>query len=265
MSCEVIHRGDLDAYVSGELSRAEARRVEAHLFGCGECAVELRRLRAEQRLFRARAEQEAAEVPSFEGVLARIAAGSSAPAAPDAPWSMPVAPDAAPVSATDGAAARVAAIGEILARPAPVRAGASGASVRPGSRRGTRGAERGLASGWAARLAPVGVAAAALAAAAASWVGVRPSPVDEGPGARDLAHDVEIGPDRVCADDGEDTDEPLASMPPVRATTIDSPPRPGDDRAFHEPVSRPVEVCSTGDAPSTDACGEAVTWCELSR
>lgn len=72
MSCNRIHKGDLDAYVHGELSDAEANALESHLFGCRHCATELRQLREEQRLFRLRAEAETAAVPSFADVLARI-------------------------------------------------------------------------------------------------------------------------------------------------------------------------------------------------
>jgi anti-sigma factor RsiW len=79
MSCDVIERGDLEGYAFGELSPRAALQVEGHLFGCATCASELRLLRAERRLFRSRAEAAAPEVPSFEGVLVRIAQEPRAP------------------------------------------------------------------------------------------------------------------------------------------------------------------------------------------
>src|SRR5215212_3701466 len=72
MSCDVNTAGDLEGYAFGECGPKAARAVEAHLFGCADCAAELRRLRSERRLFRARMEADTAPVPAFEEVLARI-------------------------------------------------------------------------------------------------------------------------------------------------------------------------------------------------
>lgn len=72
MICDVIQRGDLEAYVFGEAAPDTARKVESHLFGCAECAAEMRLLRSERRVFRARQEAVAAEVPSFEALLSRL-------------------------------------------------------------------------------------------------------------------------------------------------------------------------------------------------
>jgi len=83
MICDVIRRGDLEAYVFGEAPPEVARRVEAHLFGCNECATEMRILRSERRVFRARQDEPSAPVPSFEALMARIEAeGASVPATP---------------------------------------------------------------------------------------------------------------------------------------------------------------------------------------
>lgn len=79
MSCDVNTAGDLEAYAFGECNAQAARAVEAHLFGCAACAAELRRLRGERRLFRARLERDSAPVPAFDGVLARIQEQGAAP------------------------------------------------------------------------------------------------------------------------------------------------------------------------------------------
>lgn len=227
MSCNVIQRGDLDAYVTGELSSPEARSVEAHLFGCSECATELRRLRAEQRLFRARAEQHTAAVPSFEGVLARIdrtAAGKSAHAARSA-WG----------SSPDRAPARSGTAGK-------------GSAARP--------------STWSSRLAPAGVAVAALAAAAASWVGVRQTPTEAGPPAREAAEEAAIGPDRVCTSEAPVSDEPAATMTsvsPERATEAVA--RGQEDLRVCGPGDGSGAVCGGGIAQAAETCDSSVAWC----
>lgn len=216
MKCQFVQGGDLDAYVTGELSPAEARSVEVHLFGCAECASELRRLRAEQRLFRARAEQDTAVVPSFEGVLARLGG-----------------------------------------------AGAKGEGAAKGRAPATRGG--------ASFLAPAGVAVAALAAAAASWVGVRPSPVEVGPGARPGAvEEVEIGPDRVCTGEAPVSDEPTASEAPVVAggkTGVAA--RVPEDWDVCGGGARVGEVCGGGEgsaaATMAEPCADTVAWCSDGR
>lgn len=222
MSCEVIQRGDLDAYASAELPRAEARRVEVHLFGCAECATELRRLRAEQRLFRMRAEQDTAEAPSFEGVLARLGEDAAE------------VPSSAAVPPADGVRLR---------------------SVRSGG--GAR------SPGWASRLAPAAVAVAALAAAAASWVGVHPADVEIAPGARSQADEVGILPDRVCTAEAPVSSEPLASMPPVRDSRSEPAARTPEDPACG--AGARVEACGPGDGVAAEVCGEAVSWCSAGR
>ncbi|MEZ4309775.1 MAG: zf-HC2 domain-containing protein [Polyangiaceae bacterium] len=219
MSCEWIRRGDLDAYSSSELGSDEARSLEAHLFGCAECARELRRLRAEQRLFRARAEAEREAVPSFEPVLARI----------------------------DGDSA--------------------------GSRRASRAGRREDSVGWTARLAPAGVAFAALAAAAASLVGIARSPSDLAPPARDEA-DIEAVPsERICLGEPAPAEDPRVSMP-VPASVATAPmTRIGPDARDREPSGDDNEVCAPGGrtgelcaatdttAPATYACEDTVAWC----
>jgi anti-sigma factor RsiW len=231
MSCEVVKRGALDAYVHGDLAPGEARAVEAHLFGCHECAAELRRLRAERRLFRTRAEQDTAAVPSFEGVLARIDAAGGEPVRPASPRS-PAVPAVVP------AAARARSAG------------------KPGSPQ----------AGWTARLAPAGVAVAALAAAAASWVGVSRSPVEIGPGARQDVEDVAIGPDRVCTSEAPVSEEPSASLstaaPEPRSGTALRVPEEGGLCAAGEGTGA---VCGPGSGPAAEACDETVAWCSAGK
>lgn len=215
MKCQFVQGGDLDAYVTGELSPAEARTVEAHLFGCAKCAAELRRLRAEQRLFRARAEQDTAAVPSFEGVLARLGGA--------------------------GAKGRAPARGDVPARSA------AGGRAQP--------------AGWTSFLAPAGVAVAALAAAAASWVGVRPSPVEVGPGARPgVVEEVEIGPDRVCTGEAPVSDEPTAS---------EAPEVPGVKTGVTARRAEDWGVCGGGEesaaATMAEPCADTVAWCSDGR
>ncbi len=245
MKCQFVQGGDLDAYVTGELSPAEARSVEAHLFGCSQCAAELRRLRAEQRLFRARAEQDTAVVPSFEGVLARLGGA--------------------------GAKGEGAAKGR-----APATRGGAGAKGRAPATRGgvpARGATAGGAqpSVWTSFLAPAGVAVAALAAAAASWVGVRPSPVEVGPGARPgEVEEVEIGPDRVCTGEPPVSDEPTASeAPEVAGVKGGVTARVPEDWGVCGGGARVGEVCGGGEgsaaATMAEPCADTVAWCSDGR
>jgi hypothetical protein len=74
-----IHEDVLEVLALGggaELEDADAleplEALEAHLAGCPRCAGEVRRLREERRLFRAREAEARAQLPSFEGVLARM-------------------------------------------------------------------------------------------------------------------------------------------------------------------------------------------------
>src|SRR3972149_8716473 len=46
------YRHSLNAYVDGELGPTETRRLEEHLAGCGECRVQLERLKSLQGLLR---------------------------------------------------------------------------------------------------------------------------------------------------------------------------------------------------------------------
>ncbi|WP_437996827.1 zf-HC2 domain-containing protein [Sorangium sp. So ce185] len=76
----------VEAYADGTLDPAEAQRVAAHIEACRRCAAELRCLRAEQRLFTARAAALPGP-PLLEAVLARAAEGTPARAVEDAaPW-----------------------------------------------------------------------------------------------------------------------------------------------------------------------------------
>ena len=200
MSCSIVRRGDLDAYVSGELGPAEARPVEAHLFECNECAIELRRIRVEQRLFRARAEQDRPVVPSFDGVLARI-------------------------------------------DRAPARSGSKLPAPRPPA--------------WTSRLAPAGVAVAALAAAAASWVGVRPSPVDTGPATRQHVEDLDIGPDRMCTGEPPVSDELRTSEPPPVPAIA----RSEEENSVCGTSEAPGATCGVASGSAAEACDDSVAWC----
>ncbi|WP_437314870.1 zf-HC2 domain-containing protein [Sorangium sp. So ce385] len=76
----------VEAYADGTLDPAEAQRVAAHIEACRRCAAELRWLRAEQRLFTARAAALPGP-PLLDAVLARAAEGTPARAVEDAaPW-----------------------------------------------------------------------------------------------------------------------------------------------------------------------------------
>jgi hypothetical protein len=72
MSCDTLTPEDLEAYAFGELDERGATRVLLHVATCTCCGEDLRRLRAERRMFAARAAVATPEVPSFEAVFARL-------------------------------------------------------------------------------------------------------------------------------------------------------------------------------------------------
>lgn len=77
MECELA-RGLLEAYLDGELGRAEARELEAHVDGCAECRAVLDRLDALRRALR----EPALRAHAPEQLRARIRdAASAAPRA----------------------------------------------------------------------------------------------------------------------------------------------------------------------------------------
>jgi len=71
------YRHSLNAYVDGELGPTETRRLEEHLAGCGECRVQLERLKSLQGLLRQGLKDPIAEVAPvlWPGVRARIESG----------------------------------------------------------------------------------------------------------------------------------------------------------------------------------------------
>jgi len=74
------YRHSLNAYVDGELGPTETRRLEEHLAGCGECRVQLERLKSLQGLLRQGLKDPIAEVAPvlWPGVRARIEGGRPA-------------------------------------------------------------------------------------------------------------------------------------------------------------------------------------------
>jgi hypothetical protein len=95
---------DLELYVSGALTEDEAARVAEHARSCSICAEEAAWLRAEERLFRARA-LELPAPPPFGGVLERLAAEPRAAVETPAP-----APASRPAIAGRPRARRAAAL-----------------------------------------------------------------------------------------------------------------------------------------------------------
>jgi hypothetical protein len=69
IGCDV---DELEALVAGTLSAGPAGEVRAHVAACARCAEEIRWLREERRLFRARPEVPAEAVPPFAAVLAEV-------------------------------------------------------------------------------------------------------------------------------------------------------------------------------------------------
>ncbi|KRT70582.1 MAG: putative transmembrane anti-sigma factor [candidate division NC10 bacterium CSP1-5] len=71
------YRRSLSAYVDGELSPSESGQLEVHLAGCGECRVQLERLKGLQGLLRQGLKDPIAEVTPvlWPGVRARIEGG----------------------------------------------------------------------------------------------------------------------------------------------------------------------------------------------
>lgn len=237
MNCEVISRGDLEAYVFGEAEPRVARQVEAHLFGCSECAAELRQLRSERRLFRARLDDAAPAVPSFEDVLARIDNGGGRAA--DAVASAPrrTADASAPRRTVDAIA------------PAPRRA-APGAFSR------------------FLRTAPAVLAAAA----AIGWLWVRGAgaPLVEPAGHGPEADETLIVAEPICGSGSPAPDDEArvpVSQEPISSVDLSAQRRQADA------VARTVEdtgMCSPGacggaDAPMTSACEDTIAWCAAGR
>lgn len=223
MSCNRIHRGDLDAYVCGELSVAEAASLESHLFGCQDCATELRHLRQEKRLFRVRADADTEQVPAFEDVLLRIAGEESG----------------SPVDDED--ARRDVAIAKIT-RPLP----------RPPNVDQPRAGEgKHVFPRWAQAL----VACAATAAATVSFVGVTPPKTDGTPVVHAQRSEMEIGADPVCTTENSSASaEVLASLPPPREVQTKASSPSGED--FSTCGDNIVESCESTEEPMEPACGE---------
>ena len=80
------YQRSLNAYVDGELGPSENRRLEEHVAGCGECRVQLEKLKRLQGLLRQGLKDPIAEVAPvlWPGVRARIEDGR--PAGPFTAW-----------------------------------------------------------------------------------------------------------------------------------------------------------------------------------
>lgn len=250
MNCEVISRGDLEAYVFGEAEPRVARQVEAHLFGCSECATELRQLRSERRLFRTRLDDAPPAVPSFEDVLARIdrGGGHAADAVPSDPRSVADCVAAAPRRAGDAIAPRRAA--DAIA-PAPRRA-----APGPFSR--------------FLRTAPAVLAAAA----AIGWLWVRGAgaPLVESAGHGPEADETLIVAEPICGSgspaSGDDEVRVPVSQEPISSVDLSALSR---QAAAARHAGEDTEACSPGacggtDAPMmTSACEDTIAWCAAGR
>ena len=223
MKCKRIQKGDLDAYIHGELSSAETGSLEAHLFGCAHCATELRHLRQEKRFFRARADADTEPTPSFESVLARIAREEHH----------------AEIEAQDPD--REVAIANVL-RPIPV------ASKVERARHDER---KHVVPRWAQTL----VACAATAAAAVSLIGVTPAKTERVPAGYSYGNDLDIGAEPVCVmENGAENPEILASWPTPHEVQTESPrPNVTDSATCDGNDHDPGEPC---DAPPDEACNE---------
>jgi anti-sigma factor RsiW len=220
MSCNKIQKGDLDAYVHGELSAVEAEGLEAHLFGCAFCVTELRHLRQEKRLFRSRADADEEQVPAFADILARINRQE------------------APAAANDVESNRVIALAK-APRPQPSRAKAELArsgEAKPGFSR------------WAQAF----VACAATAAAAGSLLGVTPPKTDSTAIAHTRGEEMEIGADPICTPENSSASaEILVSVAPPREAVAKMPSPSNED--FGTCGGADVEECAGLDR----ICGEA--------
>lgn len=227
MSCKKIQMGDLDDYVHGELSAADAEALDAHLSGCEACVAELRNLRRETQLFRWRADAEQQEVPAFADVLARIHRVERSVAANDVESNRGV------VSAN-------------ALRPGVLKAKAE--SARSGE--GKHGFSR-----WA----QVFVACAATAAAAGSLLMVTPPTTEPMTMTHTHGEEMEIGADPICTPENSSASaEVLVSVAPPRAGFTQAP-SPSHDNVETCNTSHDEE-CATMDRICDEAslpvCGE---------
>lgn len=186
MSCNQLPKGDLDAYVHGELSAVEVDELEAHVVDCHVCATELRQLRQEKRLFRLRADAEQEQVPAFAEVLARIHREETRAVAHEEESNRVVVFAKAP-------------------RPLPVKAKEK--SIRSGEGKNSF-------SRWAQAF----VACAATAAAAGSLLSVTPPKTEPTAITSTHGEEMEIGADPICTPENSSASaEVLASVAPPRA------------------------------------------------
>lgn len=207
----------LEAYADGELDREAAADVAAHLPTCRACAEELRLLRAERRLFQARAAAHPPP-PPFEEILARATESARAVEA-----SPPRAPDPAPAPL----AAR--------ARRIPHRA--------------RRGAPPWLARGAAVALA---LAAAMIALWRAGGPSLAPAPAGPAPRAEsppiaDLPRSIAPAPDRADP-------EPCFICQPSTPSPADPEPERHDDACAQVEQDLPVEPGSGCNGEENVTC-----------
>jgi len=229
MSCNKIQKGDLDAFVHGELSAVETEELEAHLFGCKYCATELQQLRQEKRLFRLRAEADEEQVPAFAEVLARINR------------------DETSIVTNEEESNRVVVLAKT---PRPLSSKAKAELARSNERK------HGV-SKWAQAF----VACAATAAAAGSLLSVTPPKTDHMAMTHPHGEEMEIGADPICTPENSSASaEILVSVAPPRVGPMQMPSPSSDDfGTCGEPHVEECDdlkpVCGEASSPVCDESG----------
>lgn len=298
MTCHLIATGELEAYAFGERSPAAGRALEGHLFGCAACAAELRHLRSERRLFRARAETspDPLELPPFADVLARITRSDDlgeTRGGLDEGHGDHLVPERTPLDDQygggldaerhdlDGGRDRLddqhagsldaeqrGSLADDLVRVAHESGLAAGQGSEPA---------RAIAPRPRRRMLSATVVTLAVAAAVAwLWLGRPAQPGPEAARGDDAA--AEILPEPICAanepgEDGEDgapcnahceeddvtADEPRVSLPPDGHLDLAL-------ARYEEDVGACVAGASRSpETPMTSACEDAIAWCSVGR
>lgn len=223
MNCNKIQMGDLDAYVHGELSAVEANSLETHLFGCQDCAAELRHLREEKRLFRLRSESDAQEVPAFADVLARISREEST------------------VVANDPEAGRVVVLAKVPRAPVAPRKTESSPTRE----------KKYVVSRWA----QAAVVCVSTAAAAWTLLGVTPPKTEDMAILHPHGEEMEIGADPICTTENSSASaEVLASLPQPCEESTNVPNSNNDDSATCG--EHHVEAYGSPEGLSEPSCDE---------
>lgn len=291
MTCHLIATGELEAYAFGERSPAAGRAIEGHLFGCAACAAELRHLRNERRLFRARAETspDPLEVPAFADVLARIARSDDLGEGRgdlDEERGDDLVTERDPLDDQYGENLRDERpdlgdgrhrlgdqhggnLVDDLVRVAHDSGLAAGQGTEPVRASPPRPRPR--------MLSATVVTLAVAAAVAWLWLGRPAQPGPEAARGDDAA--AEIVPEPICAADepGEDgapcnadceeddvtADEPRVSLPPDRRMDLALARMEEDVGACLPGAPRPTNGAL--ETPATSACEDAIAWCSVGR